>query len=401
MALVMPSARRRSAAALLLVLGCAVMAQPRVAVSQEIYGNRAWVGVEYLRWELEGTDLPPLVTAGPDTEPLDEVGQLDNPTTQILFGDEEVGGDWRNGYRIFAGYWLDDCGSCAIVGDYFRICDDDFDFEAGDTPGLIITRPFFNTETGEDDTQLVSVPDELSGTVEVEGGDDFQGAGIAAMRRVWCCCDPCGPMSTISLLGGYRYYRYDSDLVITEDLLVLPNTTSPMVPGTTIFLQDEFRTENEFHGGELGIQGLVRPSWWWIDGLAKFAIGSHHREVSIDGQTINTVPNVGTEEFEGGLLTSEVTNIGEYSDTTLAIIPEFRLGIGGQIWKGISVRAGYNVILWNAVAQAGNQLPPGLEVDQRNLPPVQAGGGPEPEFPGIRGSSFVAHGFDFAIQWAY
>jgi hypothetical protein len=401
MALVMPSARRRYAAALLLGVGFAAWNLAGGASGQPIYGNRAWVGVEYLRWELECTDLPPLVTAGPDTEPLDEVGQLDNPTTEILFGDEEVGGDWRRGYRIYAGYWLDDCGCCAIVGDYFRMCDDDFDFEAGDTPGLIITRPFFNTETGEDDTQLVSVPDELSGTVEIEGGDDFEGAGIAVQRNVWCCCNPCGPSSMVNLLGGYRHYRYDSDLVITENLLVLPNTTSPLVPGTTIFLQDEFRTRNEFHGGEVGLQGLVQPSWWWIDGLAKFSIGSHHREVTIDGETINTVPNAGTAEFEGGLLTSEVTNIGDYSDTTLAIIPEFRLGVGGHIWKGISVRAGYNLILWNAVAQAGNQLPPGLEVDPRNLPPVQPGGGPEPEFPGIRGSSFLAHGFDFAIQWAY
>ena len=91
--------------------------------------------------------------------------------------------------------------------------------------------------------------------------------------------------------------------------------------------------------------------------------------MTIDGTTINTVPNVGSAEFEGGLLTSEATNIGTYADNSLAIIPEFRLGVGTQLTNNVSVRAGYNFIIWNAVARAGSQLPPGLEVDPRNLPP--------------------------------
>ena len=32
---------------------------------------------------------------------------------------------------------------------------------------LVIGRPFFNTETGADDAELVSVPNELDGTVHV------------------------------------------------------------------------------------------------------------------------------------------------------------------------------------------------------------------------------------------
>ena len=86
-------------------------------------------------------------------------------------------------------------------------------------------------------------------------------------------------------------------------------------------------------------------------------------------------------------MTSEITNIGRYDDSDFVVIPEFRLGIGACITKWMSVRAGYNCILWSDVARAASHLPPGLEVDPRNLPPIQPGGGPEPEFPGIRGSS--------------
>ena len=133
-------------------------------------------------------------------------------------------------------------------------------FISGSDPTRIVTRPFFNTETGLPDTQLVNVPGELQGTVEVNASDDFSGGGIGLQHCLWKCCDPCGcgPSSRGYLLGGYRHYKYDSDLVITENLTVLPGTTTPLVPGTTIFLQDAFRTENEFHGGELGFQGFVQ-----------------------------------------------------------------------------------------------------------------------------------------------
>jgi hypothetical protein len=423
MALVTPSARSRHAAALLTLIALALVDHSRCAHAQEISGGYApgfphyvhgkssdanccgggWLGVEYLRWRIDGgRDVPPLVTEGPATEPLDEVGQLDNPTTDILFGDEELNEDWRNGFRVYGGVWLDCCQCWGIGADYFDLDDDDH-FISGSDPDVIVTRPFFNTETGEPDTQLVDVPDELWGEVEIDSSDDFSGAGIALQRQLWRCCNPCacGPSSQGYLLAGYRHYRYDSDLVITENLLVLPNTTTPLVPGTEIFVQDRFSTENDFHGAELGFAAAVQQSWWWIDGFAKVAFGSHRRRVSIDGETINTVPNAGTAEFEGGFLTSEVTNIGDYADDTLAVIPQLRLGVGGQLSKHFGVRAGYNVIFWNAVARAGSQLPPGLEVDPRNLPPVQPGGGDAPEFAGILGTPLIAHGLDLGVQFTY
>jgi hypothetical protein len=219
---------------------------------------------------------------------------------------------------------------------------------------------------------------------------------------VWQCCDPCTCNSKeLNLLGGYRFYEYDTNLSITENLLVLPGTQTPLVPGTTFFVQDRFRTHNEFNGGEIGLQGLCKRSCWWVDGMAQVAMGEQHRTVRVSGQTIVDVPGGGTSVDAGGLLTSELTNIGRYDDSDFVVIPEFRLGIGGQITHYCSVRLGYNVIIWNDVARAASHLPPGLQVDPRNLPPVQPGGGPEPEFPGIRGSQLLAHGLDLGILFAF
>jgi hypothetical protein len=203
------------------------------------------------------------------------------------------------------------------------------------------------------------------------------------------------------LIGGYRYYQYDSDLSITENITALPGNTQGLVAGTEIYVRDSFTTRNEFHGGELGIQGQWKRSCWWLDGMAKMAIGGVERTVIVDGQTITTVPNVGSSTAAGGLLTSSVTNIGTYEDSEAVVIPHFRLGIGVQLTELLSARCGYNVIIWDDVAQAASHLPPGLEVDPRNLPPVQAGGGPEPVFPGIQGSHLVAQGLDVGLMLSY
>jgi hypothetical protein len=121
----------------------------------------------------------------------------------------------------------------------------------------------------------------------------------------------------------------------------------------------------------------------------------------VDGETFTVVPGGGFNLAPGGLLTSQVTNIGEYDETEFAVVPELRLGVGAVVTQYSSVRLGYNVIFWGDVAHAASHLPPGLRVDPRNLPPIQAGGGIAPEFPGVRGSELVAHGFNASIQWQW
>jgi hypothetical protein len=367
-------------------------------------GNeRLWIGAEYLLWNIDGTYLPALVTTSPASTPLASAGELGQSTTTIVSGNETIGDDWRGGWRLYGGVYLDDCHNWAIIGDYFKLGDDDYYYRSPANPDGYVMRPFYNAQTDSQDAEQVAVPNQLSGTVTVNASDSFEGAGIALQRCLWQTCDPCGccPSTQVVGIGGYRYYNYDSQLTITEDLLVLPNTQQPLVPGTTILVQDQFTAKNEFHGGEIGMQLRHNRSWWWWDGMAKIAIGGMRRTVIVNGQTVNTVPNVGTTTNEGGLLTSEITNIGKYTDSKAAVIPHFRLGLGAQLTEMLSVHAGYNVILWDEVARAADHLPPGLEVDPRNLPPIVAGGGPEPVFPGIQGSSLVAQGFDFGLELTY
>jgi hypothetical protein len=367
-------------------------------------GVAGWLSAEYLLWQMTGNDLPPLVTAGPANIPLADVAQLDDPSTVVL-SDGDVNDGWRSGIRIGGGIWLDNCRTMSISADYFNLGDDNYSFLSGQNSTTVVGRPFFNTEPqpGLDDLELVSVPNQLSGTAEVNSSDDFWGAGAAVNRCVWCCQDPYRPCgySRLNVLGGYRHYDYSSNLNIQERLLVLPGTTTPLVPGTTINVQDSFYTKNEFDGAEIGLQGVKRHSCCWYEGLVKLGIGSNRRTVVINGQTTNIVPGGGTTTNAGGLLTSSVTNIGTYSDSDFTVIPEFRIGMGADVTRHFSVLVGYNVIIWGDVSNTSSALPPGLRVDPRNLPPVQAGGGSDPAFAGLGGSTLVAHGLDLSLIWEW
>jgi len=359
-----------------------------------------WFTAEYLAWKLSGTDLPPLVTSTPSTTPLATAGSLSDPNATVISGGDRVSGDWRSGYRLSTGFWLDCCHTCGFGVDWFQLGDDDYDFTSPQNPGIITARPFFNTTTVANDAQLVSVPNELSGTARVHAGDDLEGAGATFNKSIWRCCECCSS-SNLSVIGGYRFYRFDTDLSVTENLTVLPGTTTPLVPGTTFLVQDVFRTRNDFNGGEVGLQAYKQRKCFWVDGMAKIAMGQNVRTVTIDGQTITAVPNGGTATAAGGLLTSSVTNIGQYRDTDFVVIPEFKAGVGACLTKCCSVHAGYDCIIWSDVARAAGALPPGLAVDPNNIPPVQPGGGAAPAFTGIHGTQLVAHGIDANIQFQW
>jgi len=362
--------------------------------------DRFWLRGEYLYWQVTGAEAPPLVTSSPEGTSLATAGRLDQSTTTVLVGGDELTDKWQSGFAVSGGFWLDPCSGLAVIGDYFRIGQNSFNSSLGPADDIIYARPYFNSELGVQDAQMINVPDELAGNVHVQSSSQFQGGGLGLEKCLWSCGDPtdCGKSGWLTVVGGYRYYQHDSSLQINEDLMVLDGTTTPLVPGTSILLEDKFGARNQFHGGEIGLQGRRQEGFIWIDGLAALAVGGNMRDVSINGGTTNTVPSAGTVSNPGGLLTSSETNIGNYSDTKATVIPRFRLGVGCQVSQRVSARFGYNVIIWNDVVQAASQLPPDLASDPRNLPPVQGGGGSQPANPGMFGTTVVAHGADLGLE---
>ena len=190
-------------------------------------GRNWWFNADYLLWRISGTELPPLLTDSPvGTEPV-----LGLTTTSVISGAGTVGNDWRSGYRLGLGFWLDECNGVAISGDYFSLGDDDYDFYYPGDSGRNTGRPYLDTQTGLQAQRQITGPiggagTVYDGTVSVSLNDDFQGAGLSLERCVYSVGDSSGygPSTQVIVLGGYRYFSYDSRLAIDDSRTVVAGT---------------------------------------------------------------------------------------------------------------------------------------------------------------------------------
>src|SRR5262245_5302896 len=175
--------------------------------------GRFWVRGEYLLWWIKDTRVPPLVTASPPGS----AGILGNPGPVVLFGGAPIDNEERSGGRFSAGFWFDCEQTIGIEGGYLFLGSRSVSFSAG-TPtagGNTIARPFFNVTTGAEDSELVSQPGRLTGTVATSLSSRLQGAELNGICNLCCGCS-----GRVDLLAGFRWLELDEGLGITEDLAV-------------------------------------------------------------------------------------------------------------------------------------------------------------------------------------
>ena len=338
--------------------------------------------VEYLLWWFDGFFIPPLVVEGEDDED-------DFVNAVIVYGNERILDDDRDGIRIVAGIWLDDCGQFGIEGDYlhFDTASEQFvDGGDGVTPPFV-GRPFIDATTGLDAVEDVSFPG-IMGTVTVDSTSEYESAGVRLRHNICCassgggCGDPvgcgcgvgvggcgsgvcgggCPGTRRIDFLFGFRYASLDESLIITEDLETIE--ASPSIPTTEIFLQDRFFTENQFLGGELGFVWEWLNNRWSLELLSKVAIGNNKQEVHIHGITTNTFQGQTLSKIDSALLV-QPTNAGDYERNEFVMIPEIGATIGYQLTPRLRLTAGYTLVYWGNVVRPGDQID--LEVNPAYL----------------------------------
>src|SRR5262249_43045061 len=140
------------------------------------------------------------------------------PGTVVLFGGS-VDNEDRSGGRFRAGYWFDCQQTVGVEGGYFFLGSRSVHFAAGGSGAgsTIIARPFFNAVTGAEDSELVSLPGLLNGTVAASLGSRLQGAELNGVCNLCCGCN-----GRVDLLAGFRYMQLDEELGVTENLMVDP-----------------------------------------------------------------------------------------------------------------------------------------------------------------------------------
>lgn len=375
-----------------------------------------WLRGEYLAWGTKGMYLPPLVTTGT----VNSSGILGEEGTEILLGNNDILDGTSSGYRIkFGGYWPP-CRRWAWDGEYFELSEERFTFSStGDPNGNpVIARPFFNinptTAAGlpdppaREDAELVSFPGLITGTVSVNAKSKLESAG-GRLRWNLCCssCGSCGGnccgvdtnprghrrYSRIDIMFGYRYVKLDEMLTISEDLISI----SPDLP-SAFEITDSFRTNNEFHGGDIGFMWLGGFNRLSLEALLKLGIGNVKQEAFIDGSTQITTLGAPPQQFDVGILAME-SNIGTYSRDELAVVPEIGTTFGYYLTPRLRATVGYTFLYLSRVLRPG-------EIVDLDADPNGFGGEalavqvPRPRFEFID-TDYWAHGLNVGLDLSW
>ena len=316
--------------------------------------SRWYGGAEYLLYWMKSYATPPLVTVGP----VGSGGFLGNPGVTTLFGDSPISANPRHGGRISLGYWLSpkwaieaNAFFLGTTGEHFAVASEQF-------PNSILARPFFSLNQNREFAEQIGNPNTFAGFVQVDTKSFLFGYDVNARRRLWESCN-----NKFDVLVGYRYLDLTESLTIREQPRGLAGAPAPFV-GVEQSLTDRFRTSNQFHGGQVGAIFEHTSGRWSFDVKTKVALGVSVQSTDINGG-INTVAGNVAPDRVGGLLALN-SNIGHYTRSTFAVVPEVNLNVGYDVTSHLRAFVGYNFLYWSDVARPGAQIDRTL--DENRIP---------------------------------
>jgi hypothetical protein len=339
-----------------------------------------WFTADYLLGYVYGVRVAPLVTTNPPDTPRSVAGIFGNPTTVSLFHGR-VNADERSGVRARAGLWFDEGKRLGLEVGYSMLESQSTLFSGYNNGNAILARPYTNAinvqanvgiVTANEQRQqfdqplipflqtqeavLVTFPNSASGGIDIRvtSGNFYEGHVNLTDNffddGTW----------RLDALAGYRMYRYDEGLRIRQISVATNNPN--LTPGTQVFVGDDFSTQNEFHGVDLGLRTSYRWESLTLEVLTKVAVGNLRRRVDIYGGQQITVPG-GTPELRVGGVYALASNIGQYNFNDFQALPELGFTVGYQVNDYLRLRTGYNILFLENVSRAADQIDTTLNPD--------------------------------------
>jgi hypothetical protein len=374
-------------------------------------GYCLWAQADYLLWWVKAAPLPvPLVTTGDPAVGFDPTqvntvntaGAIGQPGTRVLLGDHSVDLPVSSGVRLTLGGWFDEDQRVGVEGSGFLLerFRTNF-FAASDNAGFPpLYFPIFSAIAGAE--RGIPIADPLrgfSGAVAVPSSLKLGGVE-ANVLFAYCRTS----YLSLSLLAGFRY----ADL---RESLQIHNSTTDLLFGNVMILNDSFATTNQFYGGQIGGRLGVQFDRLSLDFTGKFAAGSAHQIVNIQGDITQAGPNPlvppGLGTFPGGLF-AQTTNIGHHNANPLSVpfvvLPSLDFRVGWQVTDRLGAFVGYEVLYWTRVVRPGNEINHIVNLSQNAvLDPNGVGvlvGAAEPAPLFIR-SAFWAQGVSLGLEFRY
>jgi hypothetical protein len=346
-----------------------------------------WASAEYLLWWTKNGRVSPLVTAGGN-------GALGSPGTRVLLDSLDFDNGVRHGGRFALGYYFAKNPLVGIEANYFFLAERQSSVSFSSNGDPVLAQPFINAVPRTSDATLVAAPGIADGKVDLDTRVGLWGveanlrAGLIRSGRF-----------RLTVLGGFRFLSLEDEVRSGEQFQVAPGV--PGFGGSGVTIRDEFRTVNDFYGGQVGAEAGVLFGPLMIDFRCKLALGQMQQVADVNGATDVLNPDGSMTFFRGGLYALR-SNIGHHQHDKLAFIPEVGVNVGIELTRHLKLFIGYSFLWINTVARAGEQIDPVINVSQF---PIRSGDGPlvgrARPAPKFHGTDFWAQGMNFGLELSY
>ena len=197
------------------------------------------LGAEALLWWFKDSPTPvPLVTNG----------VIGEPGTQVYLGGGGVNTGANPGFRITAGYGLNE--RSALEGNVFYVPTRSTSAGVSSTGKLGSTDlviPSIDALTGLESGTEISFSPIYKGSARVELSNSLLGAEL---NGAWALA-PAGAWR-LDAIGGFRYLRLKESYSFTTD-----STYIPPYPNDIWYTNDDFDTTNNFYGAQAGLRARI------------------------------------------------------------------------------------------------------------------------------------------------
>jgi len=303
-----------------------------------------YANVDYLLFDFRDGPAPALIQHVPTNQVF--IQPLPNNSAITVYGDG-IRHHAFNGYRAEAGYWVSDQWAGEVSFFQFETKNKRFEIASDGEPS--IGRHYQDVSNANNtNTYLIFAnrPIRMSSARRAPAASSTPPAPCScgavkstSRRRATPCSLIAATISSASLHRPARRHIHQRRHRTFHD-----------GSGLSIFGTDRFYATNQFYGGQVGFN-----SYGEIGG------GIHGRcdrqarhcgvqqQVAINGVTIETVNGVVTQTTPGHVLT-QPSNIGTYSRTRFAFVPELILKLGYQFGEHCNVSLGYDIFTVTSVS---------------------------------------------------
>jgi hypothetical protein len=364
-----------------------------------------WIEGDYLLvWMKKGDIRTPLITTGELTDPVP--GAYRQPNTHVAFGNQHYNYHRKSGVKGSIGGFIGTEGEFAFDVDGFWVFTTEKHFSiVSDAAGNpLIARPFFDVRTGRENAELVSKPGFYSGSSKALVKTQFWGGEVNFGYR------PCKNTTWGDLSLGFRYLHLREKLRIRDEMdpfttpsgLSFNGAASPHLvnPPDTLKDEDEFRTTNNFYGGQVGIRAEFANCWASFDIYGKVAFGATEEKYKTDGETTWNSSVFGPQYASGGVLV-QPNNMVHHKRWKFAYVPEVGVDFGLQPCDHIRVLVGYSFLWWSKVIRPGDQID--RDVNSGQIPSSSTYYTPAAQLPSehLHDKSFWMQTINFGIMFDF